>query len=623
MATTFSRMPQPFPSAAGGSSRRRIVRFDSECVLIPEAQQKSKRPRMATKTYSVPLWKRRHEPDGSQSDGAPSSPPEESHVILKVPLLSFSPKKSRSSPTSPKPLSPCLVHRATGQFLVPSSSPLKARRPRTPNRSPSMPLPTTVHQFPEPGGIHLATIPLRACCPDCFPITEQCMKEGVVWEEKFTRGARRRRSASLDSDTHDLCGHPLHSPLSVPPVCAGDADIQVIAGLAKQPHGGFAAVYPQDLCASPIVASSSRLSSTGPPRAITVDEVDKRRRSGEFCSTMIEMCPPHQREVSGSSFNSTSSAVSSTYDEPMSPMYDPRKPSASPIAELDEDEDELFPLPSPRRSPCVSPVPGSIHSRSGSGSRSPSVRSFTPSPVNSKPPSPAPSFPPSPNGSNVCLGRGSSRDSLPNSLASRSDDALPKHMQRRSKRSSSGSERGRDRCDKGFLTPPERPSNGRVKSSDDETAKAVAAALASPIPVLPSAPSPPPSHATPKSVHTSPTSPKPTPAIRIPGSQSISFSPSRARQASPSSPMSVSVPQTHSPLRKPSPDARVSASSSKRTESPEKDKGVKRSRSLSSAGNKRRRPSFTAAAILRAGADVLKGVSSMGMGMSGGGNANS
>lgn len=43
------------------------------------------------------------------------------------------------------------------------------------------------------------TIPLRPCCPDCFSATERAVMMGENWTEKFTRAARRRRSASTDN----------------------------------------------------------------------------------------------------------------------------------------------------------------------------------------------------------------------------------------------------------------------------------------------------------------------------------------------------------------------------------------------------------------------------------------
>ncbi|KAJ6505563.1 hypothetical protein C8R45DRAFT_973123, partial [Mycena sanguinolenta] len=53
------------------------VRFDAECILIPELGYSygTKRPRMVTKSYSLPLWKR------GGRDGK-----EEEEVVLKVAL---------------------------------------------------------------------------------------------------------------------------------------------------------------------------------------------------------------------------------------------------------------------------------------------------------------------------------------------------------------------------------------------------------------------------------------------------------------------------------------------------------------------------------------------------------
>ena len=36
------------------------------------------------------------------------------------------------------------------------------------------------------------------CCPDCIHVTDTCLKEGEHWQEIFSKGAHRRRSASLD-----------------------------------------------------------------------------------------------------------------------------------------------------------------------------------------------------------------------------------------------------------------------------------------------------------------------------------------------------------------------------------------------------------------------------------------
>lgn len=74
-------------SDAEGSSR--VVRFDNECVLIPD---RSKRPKMLSKSYSLPLWKKKqsHASDSdtevvSPSLGATASS-DDARVVLKVPI---------------------------------------------------------------------------------------------------------------------------------------------------------------------------------------------------------------------------------------------------------------------------------------------------------------------------------------------------------------------------------------------------------------------------------------------------------------------------------------------------------------------------------------------------------
>ncbi|KAJ7744209.1 hypothetical protein B0H16DRAFT_996075 [Mycena metata] len=82
-ASTFAMGPESHPAAAR-------VRFDASCTLIPEStllfglNGGSKRPRMVTKSYSLPLWKKQKRgedvEDGAESGGA--------HVVLKVALPS-------------------------------------------------------------------------------------------------------------------------------------------------------------------------------------------------------------------------------------------------------------------------------------------------------------------------------------------------------------------------------------------------------------------------------------------------------------------------------------------------------------------------------------------------------
>lgn len=72
-----------------------------------------------------------------------------------------------NSPNSPR------IHRHARRPSLPSSPPLDA-----------------------------VTVPLRPCCPECYPITEESLREGDDWKEKFTRAARRRRNSSADSHAH-------------------------------------------------------------------------------------------------------------------------------------------------------------------------------------------------------------------------------------------------------------------------------------------------------------------------------------------------------------------------------------------------------------------------------------
>jgi hypothetical protein len=70
-------------------SGSRVVRFDKECVLIPESP-KQKRSMVVTRAYSLPLWKRRGQSESDIEDSAHPSErtpsPEEARVFIKVPI---------------------------------------------------------------------------------------------------------------------------------------------------------------------------------------------------------------------------------------------------------------------------------------------------------------------------------------------------------------------------------------------------------------------------------------------------------------------------------------------------------------------------------------------------------
>ncbi|KAJ3749025.1 hypothetical protein DFH05DRAFT_629237 [Lentinula detonsa] len=275
--STLSAAPSMASSSSQSSDYSRVVRFDDECVLIPELRP-LKRPIIITKSYSLPLWTRRKPSDDEPAE-EPSSP------VLKVPFPNFKAKPSRSASRGRdlvSPLSPCLVHR------YPSSSLTEDAPIRKLERRPSLPNSPLVDNTGKP----LPTVPLRSCCTDCVLITEESLKEGEAWVEKFTRGARRRRSSSADSD----CGFT-----PVASVHQGHKDISVVR-----------------------VGSSA---------SINVDEVDKRRRSRD-----VDAVPDFLAHVAG-----------------ISPSSSPIAPHV-PSAIIEEDEDQLFPLPSPRRTPNSSPA---------------------------------------------------------------------------------------------------------------------------------------------------------------------------------------------------------------------------------------------------------------------------
>ncbi|EPQ61241.1 hypothetical protein GLOTRDRAFT_119138 [Gloeophyllum trabeum ATCC 11539] len=293
-ASTSMRTPSAASASEDGLVTERAVRFDQECVLIPEPASKSRRPRLVMKSYSLPLWNRKTSSGSSAVSDSDIESNEEGPVLFRVTVPKIISKKSSFTrdreEAPPSPLSPCLVHREPGS----------PRSPR-PVRRCSVPL------SPRPD---LVTIPLRACCPDCIHTTEESLKEGAEWKERFTRGARRRRNSSCSSDE------------------------------------GSGARYGES-----VRSSLER-------RVLSVDEVDKRRRSsgsgdehdhhrGRECIINLNDESPHLSRSPGSPNDPPCLGVSTV-------GLSPSIPRASPIPE--EDEDQLFPLPSPRRSPSASPT---------------------------------------------------------------------------------------------------------------------------------------------------------------------------------------------------------------------------------------------------------------------------
>ncbi|KDQ52965.1 hypothetical protein JAAARDRAFT_61551 [Jaapia argillacea MUCL 33604] len=563
-------------SSASGSSPEsdgmdRVVRFDSDCVLIPEAPPRSRRPRIVMKSYSLPLWNR-----NKLSDAAEVEPHDEGHVLFKVSvprIITKSPRPGQLSECSSPPMPPCLVHHEPGS---PRSPPARhIRRTST----------TTASTSPRPDAV---IIPLRACCPDCYPITEESLKEGDEWKEKFTRGARRRRSASSGSETSSW----------------------------EPPVNGARAHHHTDC------------PSSGPGitaiKVINVDEVDKRRRSQDHLeddeyrrnAVIVHAQKPSLSLSSCSSRRSASdpgAAGGGGYFGSCASETGQPGARRSPIQE--EDEDQLFPLPSPRRSPSASPSPT-----------------------------------PSPNGSSSCLapcGNGSG-DSLGRSpsTSSTSDEAPASNKENNhaSTKSTGKSKRVKGRCEKGLLAPdPSRSKSSPTTSSTTltESPSPTESRTSTPTPgYIPPAPRIPPPSA-PISI---PSSLSRRTAQSIPDlreGSSTSHNPTSSpslytfSSSSPQSQPPPPPPHDRRPHRTQSVDVSLP---SPRTSSPSTSflsrrghdrqlsvgSGSQRSNSASPERSRGRRPSIPgihmhlpgAVNLLRAGAEALKGVSVMGGGSS-------
>ncbi|KAK7007997.1 hypothetical protein R3P38DRAFT_3593118 [Favolaschia claudopus] len=192
------------------------VRFDAECILIPDLSSTgTRRPRMVTKSYSLPLWKKTTTSSGREEvaeEGASA------HVMLKVALPRFTTKKSsrdrtpsRSPPAIAPTLPSCLrtppIHPGSVSTTTPDASstsfsilgPSLASTSRIPQSevtplpdatplSPPLPPLSAVHiTSPSPTPTTI-TVPLRPCCLECALNAKM-----EVLEESFSRGALRVR----------------------------------------------------------------------------------------------------------------------------------------------------------------------------------------------------------------------------------------------------------------------------------------------------------------------------------------------------------------------------------------------------------------------------------------------
>ncbi|KAI0358896.1 hypothetical protein OH77DRAFT_1420389 [Trametes cingulata] len=286
------------------------VRFDQDCVLIPDPLPTSRLPRLVTKSYSLPLWKRKQREPSVVSDSE-DDPAAEDHVVFKVsvPSLTTKARSPSRSESAHRPLVPCLVHSPDPSTANASSSSLSSSpRPTRPRGA----------SLPQPVQSDAVTVPLRSCCTQCYLSIDKCMQEGDHWKVHFSKGAARRRKSVSDA----------HAPAPPRPSrhCLKDA------------MPGFDAV-------------------------IAVDEVDRRRRSTDFdalTAFTLEMPSsssraadpddiPLRRALSlpGETHPMRAPAMSSIFTAP--------RPAAPPIPEEDEHR------PSPRRTPIPSPLGSSTN----------------------------------------------------------------------------------------------------------------------------------------------------------------------------------------------------------------------------------------------------------------------
>ncbi|KAI0719070.1 hypothetical protein C8T65DRAFT_636694 [Cerioporus squamosus] len=270
------------------------VRFEQECVLIPDPVPMSRLPRLVTKSYSLPLWKRRREPSvvSESEDEAP-----EDHVVFKVSVPSITTKvRSPSRDAAHRPLVSCLVHADPSTSAVSQATSPPRGRPRRAS-------------LPAPVQSDAITVPLRSCCPQCYHSIDECMKEGDHWEVHFSRSASRRRRSVSDAHTPSRSRH-----------CVRDA------------MPGFDAI-------------------------VAVDEVEQRRKSTEIDPLTALTAAMHTASVSASSameefpLRRALSLPDAVYPRCGGALHDLRPCALSPPI-LEEDEHR----PSPRRTPIASPL---------------------------------------------------------------------------------------------------------------------------------------------------------------------------------------------------------------------------------------------------------------------------
>ncbi|KAI0665336.1 hypothetical protein C8Q78DRAFT_1073019 [Trametes maxima] len=262
------------------------VRFDHKCVLIPDPLPASRLPRLGPLLLS-----------DSEDD------PFDDHVVFKVsvPSLSIKPRSPSRGDAAHRPLVSCLVHHDH-----PSHSPHPSCFS---SPSPRVGRPRCTY-LPQPVQPQVMTVPLRACCAQCYPSIDSCIKAGDHYQVHFSKGAARRRKSV--SDAH--APHPSRS----------------IRHCLRDAMPGFDAI-------------------------VAVDKIDRRRRSTDIdalTAFTAQMAPPPDPD------DLMLRCAVSLPDE-MHPYRPPRVASVLPLPLL-HSHSHAAPIPEddePRVSPRCIPIP--------------------------------------------------------------------------------------------------------------------------------------------------------------------------------------------------------------------------------------------------------------------------
>ncbi|KAI5118186.1 hypothetical protein M0805_004999 [Coniferiporia weirii] len=347
--------PITIPSASSASDAQstamdepclspRLVRFDERCVLIPESPAKSPRqqPRIGTLDVPIPFGLSWRWPGASSAKdkelGGQGDEPEDveslkSNVVLKVPFPIFRRKSHSSVQTSAScTLPPCLVQRDYSSTASPSLHPSSAssssaKSPRAqvsaqarsrPTRSASLP--------PYPQSLKIETVPLRSCCAQCLSACEAgihllpSLKESSQEQNKVAFPARQVRSNSRESSVLVTKGGEEEDWCAGFRFTRGALKLRRSASVERGSH-------------------DEREGANLLGALVRVDEVDLKRGTSPASSPPVSL---RGGKTGHGALN-----------KPDLDRLKVRKGTGCPT---DDSEEDLFPLPSPKRSPGASPA---------------------------------------------------------------------------------------------------------------------------------------------------------------------------------------------------------------------------------------------------------------------------